>query len=237
MIHIPGQKTDEAIGHVLTEAGKSLVRGLGRLAEVSFARWIATKEAEAEAARLTIETKAEIDRSRDLVRARRKSELQEIDHEGKLLERRLGRLRRELTWEQANMETIAKRALEITERDPEAGSARELNDDWVFRFARFAQEISDKEVQELWARILSSAAIGARRPVSPAALQTMSLLDSRLANDSETSSPPLKPLGSALFTMSYTRRKLRTLIFNPSKSSAWFEMPQLADAMRFPISA
>ena len=183
MIDIPGQKTDEAIGNIITEAGKSLIRGLGRLAGAQVARSVATKEAEAQAARLAIETRAEIGRSQALHTARRETELQKIDHEGDLLERRLDRLRHELTWQQANIETISNRALETTERDPKAESAREIHDDWLFRFARYAQEISDNEVQQLWARILSSAAIGEKLLVSPAALQTMSLLDSRVAND------------------------------------------------------
>jgi hypothetical protein len=55
----------------------------------------------------------------------------------------------------------------------------------MFRFARYAQHVSDIELQKLWARILASAAVGDRQRLSAAALQTMSLMDKRTAIDFE----------------------------------------------------
>jgi Protein of unknown function (DUF2806) len=174
---LPGQKLVEA---VVTEAGKSLVRVLERL--VGASKWVATKEAEAEAAAMAIKTQAEIQRERALTNERRKVELEEIEYRS-LRERRLIRLRYELAWEQANLESIAVRALKLTEQSPNADKGRDIDEDWMFAFARFAQVVSDKDVQELWARILSSAAMAEGQKLSAAALQTMSLLDKKVATD------------------------------------------------------
>jgi hypothetical protein len=179
---IPGKVIEKAAADVLTKAGQSLVRGLERLGGAMFGEWIAKREAKAVAARLAIETTAEVERGRRLQTARHQSELQEAAHQARL-QRRLVRLGAELDRQQKNLEAIALRSIELTEADPDAGAAREIDEDWIFKFAQLAQDISDKTVQELWARILSSAAINGRKPVSPALLQTMTLLDARLAND------------------------------------------------------
>jgi hypothetical protein len=95
----------------------------------------------------------------------------------------LDRLAFELRREQENLEAIQLRSLSLAEGDPDAAAAREIDEDWIFRFARFAQEISDKNVQELWAKVLSAAAVEGRQLLSAPALQTLSLLDSRAALD------------------------------------------------------
>jgi hypothetical protein len=179
---LPSQKLEEAAAEVGTEAGKSLVRGLGRLMGAGTAKLVLTREAKAEAAAMAIKTEAEIDRDRALAHARREDELDEIEHKA-ILGRRLIRLRYELAQEQANFESITVRSLELTEQSPNADKGRDLDEDWMFAFARFAQVVSDKDVQELWARILSSAAMPKGQKLSAAALQTMSLLDKKVATD------------------------------------------------------
>ena len=181
-LSLPGQNLEDAAVEVGTEAGKSVVRGIGRLVGAAAAKWVATKEAEAEAAALAIKMQAETQRDRALTQERRETELEEIEHQAKL-GRRLARLRYELAREQANFESIAVRSLELIEGNPKADKGRDIDEDWIFAFARFAQAVSDKDVQELWARILSSAAMAEGQKVSAAALQTMSLLDKKGAAD------------------------------------------------------
>jgi hypothetical protein len=179
---LPSNKIEEAAAEVTTEAGKSVIRGVGRLFEAGAAEWIATKEAKAKATATAIETEAEIQRDRALTRERRDAELVELDHQA-LIARRLNRLRHEFAREQANLEAIANRSLKLLERDPNASEAREIDEDWMFAFAKLAQIVSDKEVQDLWARILSSAALAKGQRPSAAALQMMSLLDRKSAED------------------------------------------------------
>jgi hypothetical protein len=167
---LPGQPTEEAIAEVGSEAGKSLVRGFGKLGNAAFGEWIVRKEAKAEAARLAIETEAKIKAATAVVAARREQELADLEHDA-ALQRRAERLRIELAREQLNIEAIERGALQYAERDPENGSAREIDEDWLFKFADFAQKVSDKDVQSLWARALSSAAMQSRPKLSAAALQ------------------------------------------------------------------
>ena len=184
---VPGKELEKAAADVARGAGKSIVRGIANLFGAGFAKWIAKNEATAEAARLAIETQAAIDNSRVLTAERRKQELEEIDHQAvKLLaQQRLKRLVVEMAREQANFEAIATRSLQLIEYDPQSDHARDIDDDWMFKFARYAQDVSDKDIQELWARILSSAAIEGAQLLSPAALQTMSLIDRASATDFE----------------------------------------------------
>ncbi len=184
---VPGQEFERAAADVGREAGKSLLRGLERLFGARFAGWFAGNEAKAKAARMAIETTASIGRARALTDERRRLELEEIQHdEAKALaQRRLNRMLIEMAREEANFEAIAARSLKQIEHDPDGDKTREIDDDWLFKFARYAQTVSDSEIQELWARILASEAIEGRKGVSAAALQTMSLLDKKTAKDFE----------------------------------------------------
>jgi hypothetical protein len=181
-LFLPGQPTEEAVAEVGSEAGKSLVRGLGKLGNASVSEWTTKREATAEAARLAIETDAAIKANSALVAARREQELAELEHQA-ALQRRAERLRIELAREQRNLEAIERRALEFAERDPNNSKPRELDEDWLFKFADFAQKISDADVQSLWARALSSAAIEGASRLSAAALQTLGLFDRDIAEN------------------------------------------------------
>lgn len=64
--------------------------------------------------------------------------------------------------------------------------ARELDDDWLYKFARYAETISDKNVQEIWAHILESAAIEGRSKLSAASLFQLSLVEKDSAIGFET---------------------------------------------------
>jgi hypothetical protein len=179
---IPGQSTEEAIANVGTDAGRSLVRGLAKLSDAALGPWIATREAKAASAKLAIETKSKIEAQQAVVEARRKYEIEEVEHSG-LLDRRAQRLRVELAREQENLESIQRKALEFTESDPDSASSQEIDEDWLFQCADFAQRVSDKDVQVLWARVLSSASMKGRSQLSAQALQTLSLFNKRAAID------------------------------------------------------
>jgi hypothetical protein len=76
-----GQPTEEAVAEVGSEAGKSLVRGLGRLGSAYVSEWTAKREARAEATRLAIETDAKIKSNTALAVFRREQEMAELEHE------------------------------------------------------------------------------------------------------------------------------------------------------------
>jgi hypothetical protein len=180
--NLPGQEMEKAAAKVATKAGTSIVGGIASVAGAFFAEWIASKKANAAAARMAIETKAKIDRAEAFAEHHRKQDIDAIEHSA-VVQRRLARLGQELLWQQENFEAIALRSIEIAEQDRLADRPRAIDTDWMFRFSRLSQDASDSDIQDLWARILSSAAIEGRRKVSPAGLQIMSLIDSRTASD------------------------------------------------------
>jgi hypothetical protein len=172
---VPGKELEKAAAEVGTDVSKSILRGIERLGGAALAQWVNTKEAKAQAARLAIETQAEIERDKQLQLHRHQQEIEEFEHHA-LLDRRAVRLRIKLAKEQANLESITRQAIEYSGKG-DYGAARDLDDDWMFKFVEFAQQVSDDEVQKLWARALTSAATSERPRLPATALQTMALLD------------------------------------------------------------
>jgi hypothetical protein len=188
---IPGKDFEEAAANVLenvgTDAGTTFIRGIARFFGAMTAEYIARKEARADAVRQTVSIEARIDKRRALIKARHNTELEEADHELRLglARRRADRMFHEMAQEQNNLEAITSRALDLIASKPNAKIST-FDMDWVFRFAEYAQKISDKEVQELWARILSFSATENKSKMSPASLLLMSQLDRRTASVFET---------------------------------------------------
>jgi uncharacterized protein DUF2806 len=194
---IPGKELEKAAANVATEAGKSLVRGIARTFGALTAEWVAKKEARAEATRTAIQTNAEIERIYALTETRRISELTEIEHQTKieLAKRRGDRMIYEMAREQENLETIARLAIESIEKEAADETPREIDDDWFFRFSKFAENVSDEIVQKLWARVLQSAASKSRYKLSPAALFQLSLVERDTAVDFQNFCQVIKSFG------------------------------------------
>jgi Protein of unknown function (DUF2806) len=176
---VPGKDLEKAAAGLATDAGKSLIRGIGRTLGAATAEWAARKEAKAEAARKSIDTQADIDRANALQTARRTQEIEEVEHQNRveLAKRRADRMVREMAREQKNLESIAAESLKLIEHDANAASARDLDEDWLFRFAEFAERVSDTDVQTLWAHVLKAASIEGRPKLSAASLLQLSLVD------------------------------------------------------------
>lgn len=184
---IPGNELEKAAADVTRAASKSIIGGMEKVLGARFAVWIAENEAKAQAARLAIETKSQLDRAIALTDERRRQELAEIEHEAQkqLAQRRLERLLVEMAREQSNVEAITAQALAISKTDPKADDARGIDEDWMFKFVRYAQDVSDKDIQKIWANVLNSAAVKDRPLLTPAALQMISLFDKQTAIDFE----------------------------------------------------
>ncbi|MET0439466.1 MAG: DUF2806 domain-containing protein [Devosia sp.] len=179
-VTLPGQPTEEALAEVGSAAGNSLVRGLQRLGGAWIGEWTASQEARAEAARMAIETDADLERQGVIAGVRRAEEMQEMEHQA-ALHRRAMRLRHELATEQLNLEAVQRRALVLVEQESSKEKSREVDDDWLSRFADLAQKVSDSAIQELWARTLASAVLDTKVRVSAAGLQLLALMDGETA--------------------------------------------------------
>ncbi|MDA9402318.1 hypothetical protein XH79_26845 [Bradyrhizobium sp. CCBAU 45389] len=140
------------------------------------------------------ETEGKLKAAAAVAAARREQELTDVDHQA-TLQRRVERLRIEMAREQSNLEAIQKRALEYAEGDSGNTTAREIDEDWLFRFADFAQKVSDGDVQALWARVASSAAMQGSTLLSAAGLQTLALFDKRIAENFQRFTAAARRLG------------------------------------------
>lgn len=211
---IPGNELEKAAADVVTHAGKTLVGGIARTLGALTAEWTARKEAKADATRVAIETTAEIDRIKALTEARRIDELAEIEHQTRMgfAKRRWDRMLHEMAHEQENLESIGRLALELIEHGTGDETPREIDDDWFFRFAKFAENISDKTVQKLWASVLRSAASKNKFKLSPAALFQLSLFDYETAVDFRIFCQVIKSFG--LFAIQAGPHSSNTLTVN-----------------------
>jgi hypothetical protein len=180
---IPGKELERAAATVVTDAGKSLIAGLRRTLGAWTAEWVARREARADAARMAIQTQAQIDSRQALANAERQLEFQEIEHSGRqgLAVRRLDRLLKEITREQENLEAVILDAVERIEKlDAQASRP---DDDWLLRFSEYAQKVSDTEIRKLWSQALASATTQDFCRLSPSALSLLSIMDRRAAQD------------------------------------------------------
>jgi Protein of unknown function (DUF2806) len=90
------------------------------------------------------------------------------------LKRGIGRSFDQITTEQRRVEAIAVEALQLVEADPEGDNPREIDDDWLMNFFKYASEVSEARVRQiLLNRALADAAIKCRPIISPRALDTV----------------------------------------------------------------
>jgi len=109
---------------------------------------------------------------------------------GDLERRALGRFVNEQAREQQNIEDITQKALPYLE---ETGDPSQVEDDWISEFFARSRRVSNVQMQDLWARILSGEA-NKPNSVSKRTLEFVSLMDrsdaelfSKLCNFSATS--------------------------------------------------
>jgi hypothetical protein len=65
------------------------------------------------------------------------------------LKRGIGRSFDEITTEQRRVEFTALDALELVEADPESNNPREIDDDWLMNFFKYASEVSEVRVRQI----------------------------------------------------------------------------------------
>ena len=79
--------------------------------------------------------------------------------------------------EQANREAVARAAVkEIRELPPPEHEPKEIDDDWLYRFSRYAEGVSNEEMQRAWGRVLAHQVV---KPgtYSIRALGTLAVMD------------------------------------------------------------
>jgi hypothetical protein len=98
--------------------------------------------------RAKAQAQADADAYALVVRAQANTEAKEIES------RALMRLRKRETRRQNNIESITEKAI-LALPPPDQISSGRVNDDWTSRFFGECQDISDEQMQQLWARILA----------------------------------------------------------------------------------
>ena len=79
--------------------------------------------------------------------------------------------------EQANREAVAKAAVEeLRELPPPEHEPKEVDNDWLYRFSRYAEGVSNEEMQRVWGRVLAHQAAGPG-VYSIRALSTLAVMD------------------------------------------------------------
>lgn len=84
--------------------------------------------------------------------------------------------------EQTNREAVAKAAVaELRELPEPEQEPKEIDDDWLYRFSRYAEGVSNEDMQKLWGRVLAHQ-VTQPNSFSIRALETLSVMDQGDAN-------------------------------------------------------
>ncbi len=79
--------------------------------------------------------------------------------------------------EQANREAVARAAVEeLRELPPPEHEPKEIDDDWLYRFSRYAEGVSNEEMQRVWGRVLAHQ-VAKPGAYSIRALGTLAVMD------------------------------------------------------------
>lgn len=93
-------------------------------------------------------------------------------------ERAADRLLHVETKRQRNLEDVVDEGLAYAQQaEAEGAGSRPIDDDWMFAFIDYAQNVSSADIRRLWAKILSNQATGDNPTISRATLDAMRLLE------------------------------------------------------------
>src|SRR4051794_35331818 len=114
-----------------------------------------------------------------------------------LQDRAILRLSNDLSRFQKNRELIAAQAVQdFASERPEDVNGDAIEDDWLDRYWRLAEKVSNRQFQSLWGRILSRHARG-KHSFSPRCLESLSLLTPHEAHTLERLAPMVSGMLSA----------------------------------------
>ncbi len=95
----------------------------------------------------------------------------------KLADRALQAYGGRIVGEQANREAVARAAVEeLRELPPPEHEPKEIDDDWLYRFSRYAEGVSNEEMQRVWGRVLAHQ-VAKPGAYSIRALGTLAVMD------------------------------------------------------------
>ena len=149
------------VGETLADA---VLRGVSGLAAPMQTRRIGRAEIDVAAERAIRMAEAET-----IAASIRNGELSLRDRAGqKVLARALRR--------QRNTETVLAQTVPLLDKDAD-DPGQPPEDDWIEAFFRYAENVSNTDIQRIWARILATQVSGGRRNVSLATLDSLRLLE------------------------------------------------------------
>lgn len=175
---IPGAKLEGALANVAEDGGKTLTSALRTILSAWADKKAAVNVATAEQIKLDIADEHQRARERTAIAERRQQEIEELDHRIGLIERARGRVLDEIAHSQKSIEYVAQKAIEYNAADVDANEERDIEQDWLRRFFRYAAEVDEKTVLDIFAKALSDSAIRGRTLLSPRALDTLRFFES-----------------------------------------------------------
>lgn len=175
---IPGAKLEGAIANVAEDGGKTLTSALRTILSAWANKKAAVNAATAEQIKLDIADEHERARERTAITERRKHEIEELDHRIGLIERARGRVLDEIAHTQQSIEYVAQKAIDYNAAESESCEERDIEQDWLRRFFRYAAEVDEKKILDIFAKALSDSVIRGRALLSPRALDTLRFFES-----------------------------------------------------------
>jgi hypothetical protein len=164
---------------ILRSVGKCLGDGMSKVYKPAAIYLEGKAKAAVEANRIV--KLAEAEAKVELIRSEKRSEqaLMEADFLEELAQRTKTRFVNQELFRQANLEAVIEESIQIAEKEHGDTSAVSIDESWMWKFIEGAQNVSEEELREFWARILSSK--GAGNDIRPIVLDVLRLFDKELA--------------------------------------------------------
>ena len=190
---LPGSliKIQDVLG--LSEPGKRLIESIERGVGALTSPWQQKRQA-----------RTEIEIASQWMEFLKKSNLSANVAELTLQDRGMLRLMADAGRKQSNREDVAVAAFDAyrAEEIPKVSYQEPMDHDWLDRYWRLAENVSNKDFQLLWGRILARQAKG-NQQFSPRCLETLSLLTPLEARTLEQLAPQIVGARNALGEMRY----------------------------------
>ncbi|MEA3016406.1 MAG: hypothetical protein QOI38_1128 [Sphingomonadales bacterium] len=170
---LPGAKLEGALANIAEDGGTTLTSALRTIVSAWADKKAAVNAATAEQIKLDIADEHERERQRNAIAERRQNEIEEVAHRIALIERARGRVLDEIAHTQQSIEYVAQKAIEYHAAEPDSREERDVEQDWLRRFFRYAAEVDEKTILDIFAKALSDSAIRGRALLSPRALDTL----------------------------------------------------------------
>lgn len=185
MAEFPEEYSEKTGAELVSNAGNILINAIKRIVNSYAASISVERETFAIEYQKNKSAEGKMERKNKEIEQRRIQENREIDHklELALRYRATERILGNAIKEQLRIEHIRDSAIEEIEKDPDNAFARDIDDDWLGKFFKYAAEVTNEQVVYAFTKALSNAAINTKQRISTRSLDLLRFFNKKSFDD------------------------------------------------------